>query len=221
MNAHLRAFGVAVLGTVVLGACATKGFVRTSVRDERAARIAGDSALSNDVNGVRTDVGTLKTDVSSLKTDVQGLRNDLNALRTEFSAKITAMEDGLKFAFPVTFGFDDATVREADRPALERFSNVVKKYYPNSMITVEGFADPAGSNSYNMDLSKRRAESVAAVLAQAGLTGTSLRTVGYGESRQVNMGAKKDDPGAEANRRVVFVVETKGDASVAILPQDQ
>jgi peptidoglycan-associated lipoprotein len=221
MNANLRAFGAVVLSTIVLGACATKGFVRTSVRDERAARVAGDSALSNDVNGVRTDVGTLKTDVSSLKTDVQGLRNDLNALRTEFSAKITAMEDGLKFAFPVTFGFDDATVREADRPALDRFAKVVQKYYPNSTITVEGFADPAGSNSYNNDLSKRRAESVAAVLAQNGLTGTNLRTVGYGESRQVNPGAKKDDPGAEANRRVVFVVETKGDASVAILPQDR
>ena len=219
MNANLRSFGAVILSTVVLGACATKGFVRTSVRDERAARMAGDSALTNDVNGVRTDVGTLKSDVSSLKTDVQSLRNDLNSLRTEFSAKITAMEDGLKFAFPVTFGFDDVTVREADRPALERFTKVVQKYYPNSTITVEGFADPAGSNSYNADLSKRRAESVAAVLAQNGLTGTSLRTVGYGESRQVNPGAKKDDPGAEANRRVVFVVESTGNASVAILPQ--
>ena len=180
--------------------------------------------LASDVNGVRTEmrseVGALKTDVSALKTDVQSLRNDLNGLRTEFNAKITAMADGMKFAFPVTFGFDDATVREADRPALERFTQVMQKYYPNSTITVEGFSDPAGSNSYNADLSKRRAESVAAVLAQSGLTGRSLRTVGYGESRQVNPGAKKDDPGAEANRRVVFVVESKGDASVAILPQN-
>jgi outer membrane protein OmpA-like peptidoglycan-associated protein len=221
MNANLRAFGAVVLSTIVLGACATKGFVRSSVRDERAARMAGDSTLANDVNGVRTEVGTVKSDVASLKTDVQSLRNDLNALRTEFSAKITAMEDGLKFAFPVTFGFDDATVREADKAGLDRFAKVVQKYYPNSMITVEGFADPAGSNSYNMELSKRRAETVAAVLAQNGLNGSNLRTVGYGESRQVNTGAKKDDPGAEANRRVVFVVETKGDATVAILPQDQ
>ena len=214
MRRNLRAVGLVVLSSTVLGACATKGFVRTSVRDERAARIAGDSALSNDIAGVRSEVATLKNDVTTL-------RNDLTALRTEFGAKITAMEEGLKFAFPVTFAFDDATVRDADHAALQRFASIVQKYYGNSLITVEGFADPAGSTRYNVDLSKRRAESVAAFLVQNGLTGTNLRTVGYGETRQVNEGAEKDAPGAEANRRVVFVVETKGEAAVAVVPSNQ
>ena len=49
MKANLRAVGAVILGSVVLGACATKGFVRTSVRDERAARIAADSGLSNTI----------------------------------------------------------------------------------------------------------------------------------------------------------------------------
>jgi len=198
----------------LLGACATKGFVRTQVGDERTARIAADSGLMNDVSSVRSDVATLKT-------DVQSLRNDLTALRTEFGAKITAMEEGLKFAFPVTFAFDDATVKETDRAALDRFVAVVNKHYAGSTITVEGFADPAGSPRYNADLSKRRAESVAAYLTQAGLNGANLRTVGYGETRLVAPGAQRDDPGAEANRRVVFVVESRGEAATttAALPQ--
>ena len=50
MKANLRAVGAVILGSVVLGACATKGFVRTSVRDERAARIAADSSLSNTID---------------------------------------------------------------------------------------------------------------------------------------------------------------------------
>src|SRR5438105_7948398 len=157
MKANLRTIGMIALGTSVLGACATKGFVRTAVRDERAARIAGDSANARDINGVRSDVATLRTDVASL-------RNDLTALRTEFGAKITAMEDGLKFAFPVNFAYDDATVREADHAALARFAGVAQKYYNGSVITVEGFADPAGSQRYNLDLSKRRADAVAAYL---------------------------------------------------------
>lgn len=213
MKSNLRALGVVALGTSLLGGCATKGFVRTAVRDERAARIAGDSANARDIAGVRSDVETLRT-------DVQSLRNDLNALRTEFGAKITAMEDGLKFAFPVTFAYDDATVREEDRAALDRFARVVQKYYPGSMITVEGFADPAGSARYNLDLSKRRAESVAGYLTQQGISGSTLRTVGYGKTRLVNPGAEKDDPGAEANRRVVFVVESKGASTVAIGPSE-
>ena len=212
MNATLRALGVAVIGTTVLGACATKGFVRQSVRDERAARIAADSALQNDITTVRSDVATLRNDLQSLRTE-------LGTLRTEFGARITAMEDGLRFAFPVTFAFDDATVRDADREALDRFARVASKYYPNSKITVEGFADAAGSTRYNLDLSRRRAESVAAYLTQNGLNAANLQTVGYGETRQVAPGAVRDDAGAETNRRVVFVIETKGEGTVALAPE--
>jgi peptidoglycan-associated lipoprotein len=222
MKANLRAVGAVILGSTVLGACATKGFVRTSVRDERAARIAADSGLSNSIATVSSDVAGVKSEVATVKGDVASLRNDLTALRTEFGAKITAMEEGLKFAFPVNFAFDDASVREADKAALDRFASVVGKYYSGSMITVEGFADPAGSTRYNMDLSKRRADAVAAYLGEKGLNTSNVRTVGYGKTRLVNDKAKKDDPGAEANRRVVFVIETNGAAATsttASLPQ--
>ena len=219
MRTNLRAVAAVILGSSVLGACATKGFVRTSVRDERAARIAADSSLSNTIT---TEVASVRSEVTTVKNDVASLRNDLTALRTEFGAKITAMEEGLKFAFPVNFAFDDASVREADKAALDRFASVVGKYYSGSMITIEGFADPAGSNRYNMDLSKRRADAVAAYLSEKGLSTTSVRTVGYGKSRLVNPKAQKDDPGAEANRRVTFVVETNGATAAtttAALPQ--
>ncbi|MFP5353534.1 MAG: OmpA family protein [Gemmatimonadota bacterium] len=195
------------LAAVALSACATKGYVRNTVETglstERVARAQGDSALSGEITAVKGEVATLKTDVAAL-------RRDLTALRTEFGAKITAMENGMKFAFPVTFAFDDAGVRDEDRPSLDRFVSVVNKYYGGSLLTVEGFADPAGSVSYNKDLSKRRAESVAAYLTQAGVQGVTIRTVGMGETRPVVEGAERDEPGAQANRRVVFVIETKG-----------
>ncbi|MFN8583491.1 MAG: OmpA family protein [Gemmatimonadaceae bacterium] len=155
-----------------------------------------------------TQFTAVNSQIESLKTDVQALRRDLTALRTEFGAKITAMENGMKFDMPVTFAYDDAGVRDTDRPALDRFAQIVNKYYGGSMVTIEGFADPAGSLKYNRDLSKRRADNVASYLSQAGLTGVSLKTVGYGEDRQVAPGAEKDQPGAQANRRVVFVIET-------------
>jgi peptidoglycan-associated lipoprotein len=193
------------LGAVALSACATKGYVRnqveTGVATERTARVAADSGISNDLNGVKSQVATMQN-------DIQTLRRDLTALRTEFGAKITAMENGMKFDMPVTFAFDDASVRDEDRAALDRFAQVVNKYYGGAMLTVEGFADPAGAPRYNIDLSKRRADNVAAYLTQAGLTGVTVRTVGYGEDRLVIDGAEKDAPGAQANRRVVFVIET-------------
>lgn len=209
----IRTMSAAALAVVALSACATKGYVRNTVEtglsSERVARAQGDSALSGEITAVKGEVATLKTDVAAL-------RRDLTALRTEFGAKITAMENGMKFAFPVTFAFDDATVRDEDRPSLDRFVQVVNRYYGGSLVTVEGFADPAGSASYNAELSKRRADNVAAYLTQAGVQGISMRTVGMGSTRQVVQGAQRDDPGAQANRRVVFVVETRGgDATTA------
>ena len=213
MRAHIVA--VIALGAVTITGCVTPKQLKRGLAAERAAleaerseRLRADSMYAAELGAVRADVATL--------------RNDLQTLRTEFGAKITAMEEGLKFAFPVNFAFDDATVREADKAALDRFASVVGKYYSGSVITIEGFADPAGSNRYNMDLSKRRADAVAAYLGEKGLSTSNVRTVGYGESRLINTKAQKDDPGAEANRRVVFVVETNGAAAVtstAALPQ--
>lgn len=209
----IRNYTAAALSVVVLSACATKGFVRNELTTERTARVAGDSAITNTMNSEFTNV---KGEIATLKTDVAGLRRDLTALRTEFGAKITAMENGMKFAFPVTFAYDDATVRDEDRASLDRFVQVVNKYYGGSLITVEGFADPAGTQSYNRALSQRRAESVSGYLTQAGITGVTLRSVGLGEARQVVDGAERDMPGAQANRRVVFVVETAGAAGASV-----
>ena len=198
-----------VLSAVALQACATKGYVRNQVAVSRAAM---DSALVAERDARVTADADLAARVAALRTD-------LDSLRTQFGARIAMLEDGIRFAMPVTFAFDDASVNADARPLLERFARVANKYYPASTITVEGFADPAGSQSYNLALSRARAENVARELLSLGLTSNPLRTIGYGEVRQVTPGAQKDDPGAQANRRVVFVIENAGpEASIALAP---
>jgi outer membrane protein OmpA-like peptidoglycan-associated protein len=78
---------------------------------------------------------------------------------------------------------------------------------------VEGFADPAGSPGYNRRLSQKRAENVVAYLDQAGMSGVTMRAVGMGKTRFVVDKASRDMPGAESNRRVVFVIESVGEKS--------
>ena len=204
-----RKLSVVAMVSLTAGACATKGYVREQVMaaadTSRMAWTAGDSATRTEMT---TQIASVRTDVDSVKSEVASLRNDLQALRTEFGAQITAMENGMKFAMPVTFGFDDANVREQDQPVLDRFAEVVNKHYSGSLLTVEGFADPAGSSAYNRRLSQQRAENVIAYLTQAGLTSVTLRPVGMGETRAVVEGAYNDMPGADTNRRVVFVIES-------------
>jgi outer membrane protein OmpA-like peptidoglycan-associated protein len=204
-STRLKTTALFAIVAPVMAGCATKGYVRdrvaeanaytdstvtASVGQERQERMAGDSALSQDINS---------------------LRGDLDSLRSEFGAKITALEEGLQFAFPVHFAFDDASLRDEDKPALDRFAQVVQKYYGGSVITIEGFADPAGTARYNKSLSERRAQAVSSYLSSNGLS-NDLRTIGYGETRQVVPGAWGNDTGADQNRRVVFVVESKGNS---------
>jgi peptidoglycan-associated lipoprotein len=208
----MRNIALLALASSALSACATKGYVRTQVETgiaaERSAREAADTDLNGKVTTLGTDLNAVKSEVATLQTDVAALRRDLTALRDEFGAKITAMENGMKFALPVTFAFNDASIRDEDRASLDRLAQVVGKHYIGTVVTVEGHADPAGSRAYNKTLSQHRADAVAAYLTTAGLTSVELRPIGLGEDRQVVKGAERDEPGAQTNRRVVFIVES-------------
>jgi len=150
------------------------------------------------------------SDIQALQNQVNGLQSDLQQLRQDFQAKVTELENGVKFAMPVHFDFDKSNVRSVDRPLLDRFASIAKKYYQGATITVEGFADPAGSQAYNRRLSQRRAKAVADYLSsQGGLAANNIRTVGYGENRLINQSRGPGMTGIE-NRRVVFVVEYAG-----------
>lgn len=195
----IRMLTACAVGTLALSACATNGALRRGLEEERTARMSADSAQ--------------RMDVAAQRVDIEALRTDLRGLRTEFGAKIAEVADGLQFVFPVHFSYDDATVRSADVAALNRFVTVATRHYPGAKITVEGFADPAGTPQYNLTLSQRRAESVRTYIAGRGVDPTLVSAVGYGETRLVKRDAARDMPGAALNRRVVFVIETPANAS--------
>lgn len=196
---HLRTLSLAIVAIGTLSGCVTKKTFRREMTDRR--------------NELRTERQERVASDEAIRAEIAALRTDLDTMRTQFNTRITAMEEGIKFMMPVNFAFDDATIRPEDQAVLDRFAQIVSKYYNGSMITVEGFADPAGAPRYNVELSRRRAESVRDYLTGKGLTADQLRTVGMGETRLVVPGAERDDAGAEQNRRVVFVVETRGAAA--------
>jgi len=192
-----RASAVLLTGLSMTACVSSKSFkremtaTRAEISTERTERLRADSILGADLSGLRTE-----------------LKKELADMRVDFDAKIVAAGNGMKIMLPVSFAFDDAMVKDADRAALERFSQIANKYYPGAMITVEGFADPAGSSSYNQRLSLARAENVKRELTTKGMDASMIRTMGFGSLRQVVPGAQKDDPGADRNRRVVFVIES-------------
>ena len=212
---------LAAVALPTLAACATTGALRrareesaAALANERSQRIAADQQLAESDSALRSEL-------HAVRGDVVALRHDLEQMKTEFGAKITMLENGIMFAMPVNFAFNDANVRPQDEPMLDRFAKVADHYYTGSKVTVEGFADPAGGAAYNLMLSRQRADAVRNYLTSHGLNTVQLASIGYGKTRLVTPGASRDMPGAEANRRVVFVIESRPQRAVALVQPQQ
>ena len=156
----------------------------------------GDDGLSSRIDAMDRRVGSLESELQSLRSD--------------FNATMENMQGMMKFSVPVHFGYDVADLRELDKPLLDRFAMVVKMHFPDALVTVEGFADPSGSEAYNINLGMRRAGSVKQYLTTAGgLAPDRVKTVSYGESpdRQVVPGARGPGMTGIENRRVALVID--------------
>ena len=146
----------------------------------------------------------------AIDRELAQLRPVLDSLRAQQVEISQPAELVARYVVPVHFGFDSAIVREEDVQVLAQVAEVIRTVYPTALITIEGFADPAGGAQYNLALSRQRAEAVRDVMVQRfGLPERQFRTVGYGEQqvRQVVPGAQQDEPGAQRNRRVTFTID--------------
>ena len=103
----------------------------------------------------------------------------------------------------VTFATNSAQVSPAFQGTLDQVASTIAEY-KDTRVQIGGHTDNVGSDSYNMQLSQRRAQAVADYLAGRGVDRARLSTVAYGETRPV---ATNDTPdGRQQNRRVEIVL---------------
>lgn len=103
----------------------------------------------------------------------------------------------------ILFDFDKSVVKPEFYPILDEAVATIKKN-PTKQIIIEGHTCSVGSESYNLKLSERRAESVKKYLVIKGISEASLSAKGYGESSPIADNKTKD--GRKMNRRVEFKV---------------
>jgi len=125
-------------------------------------------------------------------------RNDLRI--SEMSGN--ALRIGV--ASDATFAFDSAEIQPQSRQTYAKIAAVLGDY-PRTIVHIVGHTDSIGSDTYNLGLSKRRAESVGLVLRSQGVDGNRLIYEGRGESEPL---ASNDTPeGRRRNRRVDIVIK--------------
>ncbi len=85
--------------------------------------------------------------------------------------------------------------------------------HPERRVQIDGFTDSVGSESYNQDLSQRRADAVKFALISRGISPSRIGSQGYGKSFPVADNA--DSGGRQLNRRVEVVIGDESGSSIA------
>jgi outer membrane protein OmpA-like peptidoglycan-associated protein len=80
-------------------------------------------------------------------------------------------------------------------------------------VEIDGYTDSVGTDSFNVDLSQRRADTVKAVLVSRGIDSSRIVTRGYGKDFQV--ASNSEASGRQLNRRVEIVIGGENGAAVA------
>ncbi|MBT1706922.1 OmpA family protein [Fulvivirgaceae bacterium PWU5] len=103
----------------------------------------------------------------------------------------------------VFFDFDKATLKPESYPELNRLVTFLNN---NAGVNVQiaGHTDSVGPEPYNLDLSKRRANSVVQYLYDKGVTKEKVKTVFFGETKPIDTNATRE--GRQKNRRVEFKI---------------
>jgi outer membrane protein OmpA-like peptidoglycan-associated protein len=115
-----------------------------------------------------------------------------------------ATEQGLKLTFgPTFFDYKSAMLGEAGHLEVERIARLLRQK-PRALVTIEGHTDDIGSASYNLVLSKARAETVRNALIEKGVDRDRLDVLAMGEMSPVAYNLSED--GRAQNRRVEVII---------------
>jgi len=211
MTSVLRSSGRLTSGvlavTLVVGGCSSLS------RTEKGAIIgAGAGGAVGGVIGNQTGSTTRGAIIGAVVGGVVGgvIGRQMDKQADELAqnipgAKVERVGEGIHvtFASGLLFDFDSDRVRQAAATNLRNLASSLGEY-PNTDLLIVGHTDSDGPDSYNWDLSERRARAAASYLAAQGVARTRLRTAGRGEAEPVT--SNETDAGRQQNRRVEVAI---------------
>lgn len=125
----------------------------------------------------------------------------LRASMANTGVEVQRQGDQIKLIMPgnITFATDSANIAPSFYQPLNNLAGSLKEFNQNQ-IEIVGYTDSTGSRQHNMDLSQRRAQSVANYLTSQGVSGANLSARGAGPDSPV--ASNGDANGRAQNRRV-------------------
>jgi outer membrane protein OmpA-like peptidoglycan-associated protein len=149
------------------------------------------AARTNQVDSAKRATDAATTNSARLQAEVDALK----AKPTDRGLVLTLGD--------VLFETGSSTLSPGAGRNLDRLVQFLSEH-PDRMVQIDGFTDSVGTDSFNQDLSQRRADSVRASLQSRGIASARITTQGYGKEYPV--ASNSESSGRQLNRRVEVVI---------------
>lgn len=154
-------------------------------------------ARERETQAAKAEAATARNTAAAAQSELANARQELNDLQAKQTDRgmVMTLSD-------VLFDTGKATLKAGATRDLDRLAHALKDN-PSTRVKIEGYTDSVGSDSYNQELSERRARAVADALQSRGVPADRYQIEGLGKEFPV---ATNDTPaGRQQNRRVEIV----------------
>ena len=154
-------------------------------------------ARERETQAAKAEAATARNTAAAAQSELANARQELNDLQAKQTDRgmVMTLSD-------VLFDTGKATLKPGATRDLDRLATALKDN-PSTRVKIEGYTDSVGSDSYNQELSERRARAVADALQSRGVPADRYQIEGLGKEFPV---ATNDTPaGRQQNRRVEIV----------------
>ena len=214
MNSLRLILTSAVLSATIISGCATDDPNRRAKAGAAIGAIvggvAGNQSSSSNGKYVGAFVGALTgaavgnyMDKQQRKLEAQlasEQRNNQIAI-----TRIDAETLRLDVRSEASFDINSASIKGNFETSLDTMADIIGEY-DQTAVHVIGHTDSTGTQSYNQQLSEKRATSVTRYLSKNGVTRTRMRFSGRGENQPIDSNASSS--GRSKNRRVEIYLKT-------------
>ena len=173
-----------------------------------AVAAAREKAAEDEIQRLRTQrednrVEARTREAVAANTRAHVLEQELAVLKAQDTERglVMTLQEG------VLFEYDKADLKPGAMHSLEPLMTFLREH-PDRTLLIEGHTDSTGSDSYNLELSQRRAEAVRNFLTSQGISADRILARGYGESYPVT--TNTTEAGRQQNRRVEVVIAHQG-----------
>ncbi len=170
-----------------------------------------DPSLRNELEALKQRVSTLEGLVDELSRDEDGdgVSDKFDKCPgTPAGTQVDGAGCPIKFPEPqvqestsypnIQFEFDSSVLKTESYSILDRLSSDLRE--SGATVTLDGHASSEGSEAYNLNLSRDRANSVKQYLVNSGVDAAKVNVQAFGESAPIASNATEE--GRVANRRV-------------------